>query len=265
MDQQRASRRYDFPRWFVARWAASALLGRRRELWRDGRELLRAVPPTVEGREHLPEGARFVVVMNHYERPGLDVWWPALAVNSTLGPPDLRWIITNRFYRYRLLGRIPVPVRLVAAVLRLVAHTYDYVSIERRPEGIAVRAVALRRMRRALDSERPRPLGSTPEAEFGGGVALRNPYPSSGKALAWLSRGEVPIVPIGVSDDGERIVLRIGRPFVLEWPGAREARAQRDALATRVMREIAAVLPEAQRGGWAPQRLTEHTEHGDLG
>lgn len=261
MSPESAWRGYDFPRWFVARWVASAILGRRRELWRDGRELLRAMPPTVEGREHLPEGTRYVVVMNHYERPGLDVWWPALAVNSTLGAPDVRWIITNRFYRYRLFGRIPVPARLVAGVLGLVAHTYDYISIERHPEGIARRAVALRRMRRSLDVEPARPIGSTPEAEFGGGVALRDPYPSSGKALAWLSRGEVPIVPIGVRDDGERIVLRIGQPFVLEWPGAREARGQRDALAARVMREIAAVLPEAQRGGWQPERRTDREAH----
>jgi len=261
MSHEGASQRYGFPRWFVVRWTTSALLGRRRELWRDGRELLRAMPPTVEGREHLPEGTRYVVVMNHYERPGLDVWWAALAVNSTLGAPDLRWIITNRFYRYRLFGRIPVPARLVAAVLGLVAHTHDCVSIERRPEGIAKRAVALRRMRRLLDAEHPQPLGSTPEAEFGGGVALRDPYPSSGKALAWLSRGEVPIVAIGVGDDGERIVLRIGAPFVLEWPGARQARERRDALAARVMREIATVLPEAQRGGWEPERRTDREAH----
>lgn len=253
MSHDSAPRRYSFPRSFVVRWVTSALLGRRRELWRDGRELLRTASPTVEGQERLPEGTRYIVVMNHYERPGLDVWWAALAVNSALGAPDLRWIITNRFYRYRLFGRIPVPVRLVGSVLRFVARTYDYISIERRPEGVAERAVALRRMRRSLDAEHPRPLGSTPEAEFGGGVALRDPYPSSGKALAWLSRGQIPIVPIGVRDDRERIVFRVGEPFVLEWPGAREARGQRDALAARVMREIAAVLPPEQRGGWEPQ------------
>lgn len=256
MSHDRASRQYDFPRWFVARCVGSALLGRRRELWRDGQELLREAPPVVHGREHLPEGRRYIVVMNHYERPGLGVWWAALAVNATLGPPDVRWIITNRFYRYRLFGRIRVPETLVGSALRLVARVYGCISIERRPEGIGARAVALREMRRTLDAPvvtAPRPLGSTPEAEFGGGQALRDPYPSSGKALAWLSRGELPIIPVGVGDDGERIVLHIGKPFVLAWPGGREARQQRDALAARVMREIAAVLPESQRGGWEPE------------
>lgn len=244
---------YRFPWSFVLRWSASALAGRRRSLARDGSELLAARPPVVRGAHHLPRDGAFIVAMNHYERPGMRVWWPAVAASATLGRPEVRWIITNQFYRFRLFGRFRVPARVVTWVLNRVGAVYGLIMVERRPEGIARRAVALRTMRRHLDEAGCSPVGSTPEGEFGGGPSLREPYPSSGKALAWLSRGRVPIVPVGVSEEDGHLVLQVGQPFVLAWPGLPEARRQRNALAETVMRAIAGALPPEQRGRWTPR------------
>lgn len=246
---------FDFPRWFVAQWLCSMLLRRPGNAGADGARLLAQHPTAVIGLEHLPRSRRFLLVMNHYERPGLRVWWPALLVSRAVWqapqvapPPSVRWLITNRFYRFRL-GRIRLPGRLVGWFLARVAGRYGAILVARPAHEAAARAVALRRARRALDGREPQPVASTPEGERGGGRSLVQPVPGSGKALAWLSRGEVPIVPAGVYEDASgRLVARFGRPFLLPWPGLRLARREQEAMAGQVMRAIAECLPLEYRG-----------------
>jgi hypothetical protein len=252
-------RSYRFPVLFVARWLITAALEQRRNVGADGAEMLARLqaPVLIEGAEHIPPSGAFIVAMNHYERPGLRVWWPAIIISRAvwerrLESPPLVWLITDRFYRFRLFG-LRVPQAVVSWFLGRVARTYDLLLVARLEQRAWARAIALRRAGRMLHGPRPWPVASTPEGEMSSGPRLARAIPNSGAALAWLSRGRIPIVPAAVFEDGEgRTVARFGKPFVLEWPHAREglrhARARRDELTTEVMCEIAALLPEALRG-----------------
>jgi hypothetical protein len=243
---------YSFPPRFVARWVASMLVMQRRNLHEDAAWLMRRHATAVEGMEHLPRDRRFMLVMNHYERAGLGVWWPAFLVSSAVGRNEdeapVCWLITNRFYRFRLHG-MRLPDRLVSWFLARVAARYGLILVARPQSAAMGRALALRRARRLLDTPKPTPVASTPEGERAAGTVLARSVPTSGKALAWLARSEVPIVPVAVYEDAAgTLVARFGAPFTLPWHGLAEARRMQDALADTVMSAIATCLPEGMRG-----------------
>jgi hypothetical protein len=246
---------YDFPRLFVARWVASMLLMQPRVLYADATTLLRGRNIAVRGVDRLPAEAPFILAMNHYERAGLGVWWPAFLVTLAIGGSrpghTVVWLITNRFYRFRLRGT-RLPDRMVSWFLARVAARYGLILVARPQAAAMGRAIALRRARRMLEARAPRVVASTPEGDHATGVKLTEPVPTSGTALAWLARGGVPIVPAGVYEDADgTLVAQFGHPFMLPWPGLRDARRMRQTFADNVMRAIAGCLPEANRGPYA--------------
>jgi hypothetical protein len=256
--------RYRFPAWFVARWLFSMLRMQRRNLRADARRLLAEHRIAVLGVEHIPRGAPFILVMNHYERAELGVWWPALLVTSVLpdtgGGAPVCWLITNRFYRFRLRGvRLPDP--LVGWFLARVGARYGLILVARPPAAAMGRAVALRRARRALDATPARPIASTPEGDHASGPVLSRPVATSGLALAWLSRGEVPIVPVGVYEDAAgALTARFGTAFTLPRSRSRASQQMRDSIADAVMVAIAACLPAELRGPYAELVAREDAE-----
>lgn len=247
---------YSFSRRFVLRWLATAALGRRRDAAADGRrELARYEPtPHVIGSEQILERGPFIVVMNHYERPGLRVWWAAWLVSTAVAQrrseAGIRWLITDRFGGYRLFGVLRVPETLVVRFLRLIAGTYELLVVTRREVG--PRAPVLREAYRSLHS-RSRPIGVTPEAgNAREGPGLAPAVPESGPAIAWLSRGTAPVLPVGVYEDADgRLTARFGATFTLDRPergdGAGDAVR---ATTERVMRAVARLLPPELHGAY---------------
>ena len=88
--------------------------------------------------------------------------------------------------------------------------------------------------------------------------------PRDGLAMLALRTG-APIVPIGIGGShrawpkggrprfGERVIVRVGRPFVVGGDEApqRDRRTAKSAATDRIMREIAALLPPDQRGAYS--------------
>lgn len=248
---------------FSARWIvgffASAAMGRRRSLARDGlRDMAKwRPPPRVVGDEHIPADGPFIVAMNHYERPGLRVWWAGILVAAAIlrrrgEEPAVRWLTADRLYRFRI-GPIRAPDALVRWLLALIAYEYSFIPVHRERAGFRVGALReARAVLRGRGRAPPRPIGVTPEGATGGGRVLGAPWPASGIALAWLSRGSVPVLPVGVfEDDAGRMTARFGRPFTMAWPGLRQARRDQAALAAQAMREIAVLVPAGLRREYA--------------
>jgi hypothetical protein len=248
---------YLFSVGYVLQWLWSAALHQRRNLGRDGqRELRRYTPnPRSINARFIPSQGPFVLAMNHYERHGCNVWWPVMLVSAIVwqrrrqSPPVL-WLVTDRLYRFRV-GPFVIPDSLMAWFLRRLAYSYHFISVPR--ESVHRHVTVIRRMDRALRGGSTgvllRPVGLTPEGAEGGGRELGQAWPSSGRVLAWLSRGEVPIIPVGVfEDETGRLTARFGAPFLLEWPGNVASRLERKRLADRVMTAIAACLPPELRG-----------------
>ena len=235
---------YRFPAGFFVRFLWTVLvLRRRRHPGVDALDMLSGAPrPRVEGIERMPASGPCVLAMNHYERPGLRVWWGVALVTAAVwrrrGDPPMRWLMTDRFEGFRAVVRWPDAI--MAWLLDRIAWAYDYLLVAKPDGDASPRALVLREARRALRDGRV--VGVTPEAASGSGPELAAAWPGSGAALAWLSGGSVPIVPVAFFEDDEaRLVARVGEPFTLDRTGDEEG-------AAAVMGAIAALLPPELRG-----------------
>jgi 1-acyl-sn-glycerol-3-phosphate acyltransferase len=238
---------YRFPAGFAIPWLITQLAGRSRSLGRDAERVLASISPAprVEGADHIPQSGPVILVMNHYERPGLRVWWPAFLVSRQVWhtrhqDPPVRWMITDRFYRYHL-GPLLVPSAPVLWLLSRVASAYGLVVVPRRGEERGGRARALLRARAALHADGG-VIGLTPDPEGDGARALGRAWRNVGASVAALSGGSIPVLPVAVFED-ERgaLVARFGDPAPFSAPEG--SRAERAALAGRLMELLEALLP----------------------
>jgi hypothetical protein len=193
-----------------------------------------------------------VFVANHYERPGLKVWWGGmLAANAIYerrrSHRTLRWLMTSEWYNLRLGGLIPVPVWFLRWLFRRIAHVYGLVIVPRSPERRLGRAAA---MRAILDvATGGEPIGLFPEGT--GREVLIEALPGTGLFLNSLCRRGIPLLPCGVYEDEGVLVARFGPPFTIELP-AGVPKEDRDGLARdQVMAHIGRLLPPSMWGPYA--------------
>lgn len=250
------------PRYEIVRWrlllpligfGIDLLLGRPRSFARDAVRVLAVnpFPRRVEGLERVPAEGAFVLTMNHYSRRGLRPYHCAMVVSAALlerrrGQPEVRWAFTSEL-RGQRLGPLPLPLWLIRWTFRRVARVYGLVVLPRPEEMVMGRAAALRRLLRELGQA---PVGLTPEGERGTG-RLVEPPPGSGLFLALLSQQGYPVLPVGVWEEGETLVVRFGCPYsvALERGLSRE---EQDRLAReQVMVAIGRLMPRELWGAYA--------------
>ena len=212
---------YEAPRRTILRFALDVLAGRSRSFARDSREVLDAnpYPRRIEGIECVPTDGAFIVVMNHYNRPGLRPYHCAMAISAALaerrrGSPEIRWAFTSE-YRDRGIGPVPIPPALFRWAFARMSRVYGFVALPRRETLIMSHAVALRRLARHLETA---PVGLTPEGLLAAD-GLVEPPAGNGRLLALLARKGVPLQPVAAWEDGTTLVVRFGEPFLPSRPG----------------------------------------------
>jgi len=246
--QPAALPRYEFPRPQLAWFGLHLLVGRQRSLLRDCQTFLRTNrhPRRVEGIDHVPAAPPFVLVANHYERAGL---WPyhcgmivtGLIAQARPAVRHIRWVITSEWYGRRL-GPLPIPPSLYRWTFRRVARVHGLAIMPRRASEALARAAALRDIFRTLERDS---VGLMPEA--GGSGTLRPPLEGSGLFVHLLSKQGVPIIPVGLWDDGGTLVVSCGPPLALALAGGDRVEQDR-ALREQMMVAIGRLLPERQWG-----------------
>jgi len=243
-----APSRYELPRPQLASLGVHLLFGWRRSLLRDCETFLRTnpYPRRVEGIDHVPAAPPFVLVANHYGRPGLRLYHCGLIVTGLLAEarpalPHIRWVITSEWFGRRL-GPVPIPPSLYRWTFRRVAKVYPLAIMPRRAGEVVARAAVLRDIVRALQREA---VALMPEA--GGSGTLRRPLEGSGLFVHSLGRRGVPVIPVGLWDDGDTLVVSFGPPLALAPAG--EDRPEQDRSASeQMMVAIGRLLPERQWG-----------------
>ena len=191
--------------------------------------------------------------MNHFSRAGLRPDHCAMIASATIADArrdqaGVRWAFTSE-YLGRRVGPVPIPLWLIRWVFRRVALVYGFVIIPRREQLVVGRAAALRRFGRLLHEGSP--VGLTPEgAAPGASGRLVEPPAGSGLFMATLARTGVPLLPVGVFEEGRTLVVRFGAPFDLSLPDA-VSRLEKDRSArTAIMASIGALLPREYRGAY---------------
>jgi hypothetical protein len=156
--------------------------------------------------------------------------------------PAIRWVITSEWYGYRI-GPIPIPVWLIRWVFRRVGKVYGLLVMPRQASRAVGRAAVLRRIARVAQREA---IGVTPEA--GGSGILREPLEGSGLFLQALSERGLPLVPTGVWEEDDTLMVRFGEPLApsVAKKGSRQEQDRRAR--EQVMVAVGRLLPPAYWG-----------------
>lgn len=206
-------------------------------------------PRRYEGTSNIPQDGPFLLVCNHYARHGLQPYHWGMAVTAALSKrrpkePNVRWVIIAEWHGRRI-GPLPIPPSIFRWVFGRVARIYDLVAVPSAATATVKRAATLRRL---LELARQGPIGLAPEGR-GSGV-LRPPPQGSGLLLYALNRSGPPILPTGIWEEGDELVIHFGAPFDLAI-NEKASRRERDRMAQEaVMVAIGRLLPPKYWGDY---------------
>jgi 1-acyl-sn-glycerol-3-phosphate acyltransferase len=238
----------------ILRFIWAMLRGQTRDLAADVEATLMAARPKPQALndQHIPAEGALVLVGNHYERPGLKVFWGGMLVSRAVAQrrisrESLRWLMTSEWQNFRL-GPLPVPVWVFRWLFRRIARVYGLVIIPRPTERAVGRAAALRTILNVLrDGEEA--IGLFPEGMGTG--HLIEPMPGVGSFLLSLSNRGIPLLPVGIFEEGGRLIASFGPPFSIQVPRGVE-KGERERLASQqVMVAIGRLLPRELWGAYA--------------
>jgi len=233
-----------------------ALLGRPASLSRTCALMMQdaPVPPRILNAHHIPSTGDFILVMNHYDRPGLGAWWiGALAVTAIAqrrtDPREIRGVMAREWW-YPKGWRRRIKQPLTRWAFGQLAKTYGILTLPPVIEEYkGTGAIAVRRVLALTRGETPQLVGMAPEGRTGENLALCNPPEGAGLFLLLLSHNKIPFLPAGgFEDDENRLTVNFGAPFMLDVPNTLP-RAERDREAAKqVMVQIGKLLPERMWG-----------------
>jgi 1-acyl-sn-glycerol-3-phosphate acyltransferase len=241
----------------VLRGSLYIALGRPRSLARDALFAVANMPvaPLDRGQDLVPEGGPFVVVANHYERPGLWMLWPALFVGHLVRQrtgSDIHWIAIEEWESCSV-GGLDVPPWAIRRVFERTYRTYGVIAMAAPDAPTAERASAIRAAVQRV--KHGGIIGLMPEGDVGPTPELLPAREGVGSFLLLLAGSGASIVPVGLYEEEDRLVAQFGRPFHLTPPRSL-AKEERDRWARdRVMLALRDLLPRPLWGVYASDEL----------
>ncbi len=226
-----------------------ALQHRPRSFRDDSRRMISRLSPPLHVEGTLPDLAQgsWLVVVNHYARPGFRAWWIPMAISAAL-PREVGWVTTSTLtFPDRLRASTVTPAS--RWFLCHVARLYGFVAMPPmppRPFEVEERADAVRKVLR-LAGQPQAMLGLAPEGGDRPGGVLSPPPPGSGRFIWHLARLGLRLLPAGAYEAEGRFCLRFGAPFI--FPSSLPPPVEESAL-HQVMTAIAACLPIHLRGSY---------------
>jgi 1-acyl-sn-glycerol-3-phosphate acyltransferase len=256
--------RYRITPAIVLRAAAYVLAGRRRLLSHDASIVVRAMPrhPISRDAGLIPLEGRFVVVGNHYERPGLWMAWPAMLVSYTVAQVtgrEVRWIAIQEWEAFSLWG-IPIPRGWIRRLFRRAFATYGIIAMAPPDAPRSSRAASIRSAVEELRGGET--LGLMPEGTVGTTPELLEAREGAGSFLLLLAASSARLLPVGIYEEGESLVAQFGEPFELKPPPQLSREAGDSWARDETMKAIRNLLPPQLWGAYRDDGPSKtHRDH----
>jgi hypothetical protein len=204
---------------------------------------------------------KFLIVFNHYSRPGTPAWWTACAlggalVETGLTQPEPRWVMTNTL---NYLGWLAPFSRWM---LRRIARLYDAFLMPPMPPAPQDVRVCAATVRHVIAFARKQPVARVclaPEGRDSGDGGLIAPPSGAGRFVLQLCRAGMLILPVGVCEDGGAWHVRFGSAFTLAALDGLSADDRDGWSSTQVMSAIADLLPQRLRGPYRHFRFSSNS------
>lgn len=167
--------------------------------------------PEISGAEHLPDQPRFLLVANHYQRPGLWIAHPAAVISDvvrrrySLPDPPVRWVVTANWPRWRLgPWTSPSPGDWLLPRVATAVGCYPVPFPGSDPKRTA------RSLRRLLREAPicPCPIGLFPEGVAGQAGRPAPPLPGIDRLIHRLASTGLPAVPVRIDEASDCLRVR---------------------------------------------------------
>ncbi len=241
--------------------ALRVLLGIPSSISHDAALLLKGAHPTPRAlnTQNIPPDSPFLLVINHYDHPGLGAWWGGatllntIATHRTREPRDIHLMMAREWWYPTGFGRW-VKQPLTRWFFGQISKAYGTIRLPPVLGNNKLRGEGTLAIRSALSMTRgdnPELFGVAPEGKTGDNLSLCEPPIGAGLFLLLLTREAIPLLPAGIfEDDSETLTVNFGAPFQLNVP-RRLPKEERDRAAVReVMVQIGKLLPERMWGAY---------------
>jgi hypothetical protein len=245
--------RYPSPFGVIFGLSSAVLSGSRRSFRKDSlAAIARLEPPLcLSGSEYIPSSGPALLTINHYYRPGFGAWWLAFALSASV-PAEIHWVMTSALnYPGRIFGRLRTLVS--RWLLPRIARVYDFTSMPAMPPAPNEVLERARAVHHAISFTRNNPLalvGLAPEGHDNLRRGLMVPPSGVGRFILHLSHLGLTIYPVAAYEHQDGFHLSFGCPYSLRLPESLPQHQIDQFVGDLVMRHIAALLPEDQRGDY---------------
>ena len=207
---------------------AARILGRSRSLHADAVRLTgRIIPPVkVIGSENIPASGGFLIVVNHYARPGYSTAWIALSLGAVI-PSEIAFVMSEAWsFEGNPLGFILRPI--MKAILASITRVYGFLSMPSIAAGFSdatTRAAAVRRVMHFARNHPNAVIGLAPEGQDSPPDGVGLAPVGGGKFMLALNRMGFALLPVVVIENEGQLIVKIGQTFglstELDEPSAR--------------------------------------------
>lgn len=203
---------------------------------------------------NIPPTSPCIVILNHYDRPGLGAWWGASLIVAAFAKhrvtrQELRGVMTREWW-YPNGWERKIKQPLTRWAFGQIAKAYGILTLPPLvDEYKGTGGIDVRRVLALTRGTEPHSIIIAPEGFTGVNGSLGQPPKGAGLFLSMLSHETIPFLPAAnYEDDNHVLTVNFGKPFLLNVPRT-FSRQERDYETSRqLMVQIGTLLPEKMWG-----------------